>query len=63
MDDRKADILKNSHAMFMRRACDKNYGSQSDRIRAMDEANNAADEFFALTGRPIEDSAAQEPPY
>lgn len=51
---RRSDILRNNHQLFMRRACDRNYGSQADRVRAVCDANNAADEFFALTGKPIE---------
>jgi hypothetical protein len=27
---RRAEILKNNHALFKRRACDPNYGSQAD---------------------------------
>ncbi len=53
-DKQKAQILKNNHAMFKRRACDPNYGSHADRTRAMCDANNVADEFFALTGEPPE---------
>ena len=53
-DDREAEILRNNHQLFMRRACDQNYGSQADRIRAACDANNAADRYFEITGKPLE---------
>lgn len=51
---RHIQVLKNNHALFMRRACDHTYGTQADRIRAACDANNVADEFFHLTGESIE---------
>jgi hypothetical protein len=57
-DEKRAShirVLKNNHDLFTRRACDQSYGCQADRIRAACDANNVADEFFALTGIPIEE--------
>ena len=55
MSDDKAELLRENHALYQRRANNPNWGCQADRIRMACQANNAADQYFSLTGKNIEE--------